>query len=53
MTSLAGIKRAKSHTWRELDPETEICAVCKLELPKATDLEKVPACSGITVVGRR
>jgi hypothetical protein len=49
VTSPEAVRRAKSHQWRELDPETEQCAHCNLRLPKATDLEKVPGCTAVEI----
>lgn len=44
MTSPEAIKRATSHSWLEVDAETEACITCGLRLPKSIDLEEVPAC---------
>ena len=51
MTSQEAITRARSHQWVEINDQTEGCAKCKIVLAKDTDLEDVPACSGLTVVG--
>ena len=52
MTSAEAIKRARSHTWVEMNDQTERCHVCGLILPKATNLEDVPGCTGMLVVRR-
>lgn len=51
MTSPEAVKRARSHDWVEINDQTEGCRKCKIALPKATNLENVPACTGILVIG--
>jgi hypothetical protein len=46
VTSPEAIARAKSHTWREVNDQTEQCIKCLLILPKSTNLENVPGCTG-------
>ena len=52
MTSAEGVKRARSHSWYELNDQTECCSICLLILSKDTDLENVPPCDGRIVVRR-
>lgn len=49
MTSAEAVKRAKSHSWTEVNDQTEFCTICHLMLPKAVNLENVPACPGRVV----
>lgn len=49
MTSIEAVRRARSHTWMELNDQTEGCLRCQLVLPKSTDLENIPGCTDIKV----
>ena len=52
VTSAEAVQRAMSHNWQEVNDQTERCTECLVIMPKATDLENVPACTGRNVFRR-